>query len=78
MITRENLTDVISMIKNKDKKRILKSNKEFCVLELLTFNVGSYVTIKLTDDFNRYKNVSDHGNCILNIEEVKELVKEIK
>ena len=54
------------MISDKDRKRINNNwNYEYVVLELHTFNVGSYVTIKLTNDYNRYKNVSDNGNAIL-------------
>lgn len=74
MITRENFSDVCKMIKEKDKKRIKNSNKEYIVLHLSVFNVGSVVDIRLTNDYDRYKNVSNNGDCILQIEEVlKEL-----
>ena len=75
MITRENFKDVVCMIDKKDKKRIRNNfNKEFIVLYLHCFNVGAYVEIKLTNDYNRYKNVSYNGNCILPIEEVQQLI----
>ena len=75
MITRDNLKDVINSISDKDKKRVLNSNKEFTVLYLHVFNVGSYVTIRLTDDYNRYKNVSYNGDAILYTKEVQDLIK---
>ena len=75
MITKDNLKDVINSLSEKDKKRVLNSSKEFTVLYLHTFNVGSYVTIRLTDDYNRYKNVSYNGNAILYTQEVQDLIK---
>ena len=75
MITRDNLKDVINSMSDKDKKRVLNSNKEFTVLYLHVFNAGSYVTIRLTDDYNRYKNVSYNGDAILYTGEVQDLIK---
>ena len=75
MITRDNLNDVINSLSEKDKKRVLNSNKEFTVLYLHVFNTGGYVTIRLTDDYNRYKNVSNNGDAILYTEEVQDLIK---
>ena len=74
MITKNNLQEVINLLSKKDKKRVLNSNKEYAVLYLHTFNSGSYTTIRLTDDFNRYKNVSNFGDAILYVEEVKNLI----
>jgi len=74
MITRENLKEVISLIDAKDKKRILNSNSEYCVIYLHTFNVGSYVSIVLTNNYSRYANVSNNGNCILETNEVINLL----
>lgn len=67
MITRENFKEVLNSLSDKDKKRILKSDKEYLVLFLHVFNVGSYATCILTNDYNRYKNVSNNGNCILQL-----------
>ena len=75
MITRENLQSVIRSLSGKDKKRVLNSNKEYTVLYLHVFNAGSYVTVRLTDDYNRYKNVSNNGDAILYTEEVQDLIK---
>ena len=77
MITRENLNSIINLITNKDKKRILNSSKEYTVLYLYVFNVGSYVTVRLTNDYNRYKNVYYNGNAILYTDEVKDLIEDI-
>jgi len=76
MITRDNLKEVINSLDEKDKKRLLNTNKEYTVLELHIFNAGYFVTCKLTNDFNRYKNVSNYGNCILYTSEVIELLTE--
>jgi len=70
MITRQNLPEILQLISSKDIKRIKDSNKEYVVLYLHTFNVGSYVSIKLTDNLHRYQNVSNNGNCILSIWEI--------
>jgi len=74
MITRNNLRDVVNSIPEKDKKRILNSDKEFTVLYLHIFNTGGYATVRLTNDYNRYKNVSNNGNVILYTEEVQNLI----
>ncbi len=70
MITKENFSKVVSMIDNKDKKRIRNSDKEYVVLYLHMVNSGAWVTIKLTNDYNKYENVSNDGNCILELEDV--------
>lgn len=74
MITKNNLRDVINSLSEKDKKRILNSEKEFTVLYLHIFNTGCNVTIKLTNNYNRYKNVSSNGNVILYTKEVQDLI----
>ena len=74
MITRDNLADVIKAITPSDKKRILRSDKEYIVIYLHVFNSGSFVSIRLTDDFNRYKNVSNEGNAILYNDEIINLI----
>ena len=74
MITRDNFQDVVNQLTTRTKKRILDSDKEYCVLYLHVFNVGSYTTARLTDDFNRYKNVSDRGNVILETQEIQEML----
>lgn len=75
MITRENLKDVINSLSDKDKKRVLKSSKEFSVLYLHVFNAGSYASIRLTNEYNRYKNVSNNGDALMYTEEVQDLIK---
>lgn len=74
MITRQNIKEVINSIHADDVKRLQNTMKEYIVIELHIFNVGSTVTIILTDDYNRYKNVSNYGNCILECNEVIELI----
>ena len=75
MITRENFKEVILQLSDKDKKRILNSDKEYCVLYLSFFNVGSVTTCTLTDNYNRYKNVSSNGDAILETDEVKNILE---
>lgn len=65
MITRDNLTDVINSIKPKDKYRIAHTSKEYVVLILHTFNVGSWVEVILTNRYIIYQYVSKNGDCIL-------------
>ena len=65
MITRENIQDVIDQISLKDKKRIHNTNKEYIVLLLHCFNAFSITQVILTNDLNKYKNVSKDGNCVL-------------
>lgn len=74
MITQDNLNEIITSLSNKDKKRILSSCKEYTVLYLHVFNAGYCVTAILTNDYNRYKNVSNDGNAILTTEEVQNLI----
>ena len=77
MITRDNLKDVINSLSDRDKKRILNSSKEYAVLYLHTFNVGSYTTIRLTNDYNRYKNVSYNGDALLCTQHVQNLINNL-
>ena len=70
MITRQNFQSVLDSITAKDKKRILNSDKEYIVIELDIFNAGSITKVILTNDFNRYKNVSNNCGCILETQEV--------
>ena len=69
MITRDNIKEVVASISAKDRRRIRKCSKEYVVIYLHVFNVGSYVTITLTNNYDRYKNVSSEGNCILSIDD---------
>lgn len=69
MITLSNIDGVIDQISTKDKKRIVTTNKEYIVLLLHCFNTGSITEVILTNDYNRYKNVSYNGNCILESED---------
>ena len=77
MITRNNLKDVINSLSDKDKKRVLNSSKEYTVLYLHTFNIGSYVTVRLTDNYNRYKNVSYNGDALLCTQHVQNLINDL-
>jgi len=74
MITRDNLKEVIEQLPEKDTRRLVGTQKEYAVLSLHVSNAGSATTLRLTNDFNRYKNVSNNGDCILAVEDV---IKEI-
>lgn len=65
MITQDNIIEVVTQLSDKDKKRLANTNKEFAVLYLHIFNVGSYTSLRLTNDFLRYQYASKEGNCIL-------------
>lgn len=77
MITRENLREVVDSLDEKTKKRILSSEKCYVVLTLHISNVGAYATARLTNDYGRYKHAWKHGNCILGIEDVQSILKDL-
>lgn len=77
MITRDNFNEVLGLISEKDKKRLLLTSKEYVVIELHITNACVWVTIKLTDNWYRYQNVSAHGNCILEVGEVVGNLKDL-
>ncbi len=70
MITHHNLKELLSTLNKKQLERIQKTNKCYIVLYCHVFNVGSFLTYRLTDNFNRYKNVSYNGNAILYTDEI--------
>ena len=78
MITRENLREVIDSLDGKTKRRILSSEKYFVVLTLHVFNVGAYATARLTNDYGRYnQHAWKHGNCVLYIEDVQSILRDL-
>jgi hypothetical protein len=77
MITRENLRDVIGSLDDKTKRRILTSEKYYVVLTLHVFNVGAYATARLTNDYGRYQHAWKRGNCILCIEDVQSILRDL-
>ena len=75
MITRQNINEVLKLITDKDLNRLKNTEKEYCVLYLHCTNNSSWVTITLTNDYNKYKNVSNNGNCIF---DTLNLLKELE
>ena len=69
MITLGNIKEVVESVSEKDKKRIANTNKAYIVLKLHCFNAGSIVEVILTNNDNRYKNVSYNGDCLLEIDD---------
>jgi hypothetical protein len=76
MITHRNFKLIVDSLSDKDKKRILNSNKEFCVLILHVFNAGYTVNCILTNNYIRYQNAGNQGNAIVPIEEVAEILNQ--
>ncbi len=79
MITYDNINLIINEIKSdyKYKKvynRILNSNKEFIVLEVFCTNTGHSIFVKLTDNYDRYKNISNSGGVILCLDEIENIL----
>jgi len=71
MITRENFREVIKQgINPKDKIRIAKSDKEFCVITVHVFNTGSHLTVSLTKNFR----ATEHPEYIFLTQEVQEIL----
>lgn len=77
MITRENLREVVDSLDEKTKKRILSSEKRYVVLILHISNAGAYATARLTNDYGRYQHAWKHGNCILCIEDVQSILRDL-
>jgi len=72
MITRDNLKDVINLLPDRTKKRILtNTNKEYCVLYLYCTNAGAWSVARLTNDLKRYQHVYKDGNGIIDINVAK-------
>ena len=76
MITPENLREVLNGLTSNAKNRIKHTSKRYVVLEHHVSNTGSYATIKLTDNFVRYRNVSNKGNRILCVDTAKMLLED--
>jgi hypothetical protein len=63
------MMEMLKELSTKELKRILKSSKEYLVLDAHIFNVGEVIKPILTNDFNKYKNVMRDGySCILYID----------
>jgi len=61
--------ELLQELNKKELKRILKSSKEYLVLDAHVFNVGAVVRPILTNDYNKYKNIGRDGySCILYID----------
>jgi len=66
---RNDIMELVQELSKKEMIRILKSSKEYLVLDVSVFNVGAIVRPILTDDYNRYKNINKDGySCILPLE----------
>lgn len=78
MITRDNLHEVIASMSDRDKRRVLNSRKSHVVLKLRVTNSSCVVHVTITNDEDRYRNVSYYGDCILTIDEVINILKSIK
>jgi len=76
MIIHRNFKLIVQSLSVKNKKRILNSNKEFCVLILHVFNAGYTVNCILTNNYIRYQNAGNCGNAIIPIEEVAEILNQ--
>jgi len=68
MITRNNFDDVLRLISVKDISRLKNTDKEYCVLNIDGY--GQVVTMQLSNDYNKHKNVSNNGGCILETTDV--------
>lgn len=78
MITIDNLYEVIASMTERDKRRVLNSRKSHVVLKLHVTNSSHSVHVTITNDEDRYRNVSYYGDCILTIDEVINILKSIK
>ncbi len=66
---------ILSNATEKDRNRILSTNKEFIVCEVSVFNAGSVIVVRCTNDYNRYQNVSNDGySFIMEAEVIKNMI----
>lgn len=70
-----NLIDLSEVVNNglnqKEKNRVLKTDKEYILLSLHVFNAGSFVTVKCT---NIYKNCVD-PEYLFDANEIKNMIQ---
>jgi hypothetical protein len=74
-----NLMGLLQDLNKKELTRIIKSYKEYLVLNVSVFNVGAVVRPILTNDYNKYKNIGRDGySCILPLDyELAATIEEI-
>ena len=60
-MTRKVIEDLIHIIDEPDRERILRSDKEYCIITLHVFNAGSYVDVELSNDVDR---VEEDSICL--------------
>ena len=77
MITPENLQEVIKMIDLNDRNHIKRSNSEYAVLTLVSFNAGSYVTVTTIDIPSLCQEDLDNGAHLCHVSYLKDKLKEI-
>ena len=81
MITRDNLTDVLGLLSQTDKDIIINdTDNEYLILELSVFNAGGVLHYKLVNDLDPdlSEELSANGNCILETEEIKEMLTNLE
>lgn len=71
MITRYNFTEVINSLSEKEKKRIINTDKEYVLITAHIFNVGAYYTAQCT---NRYRN-TEHPVYLFDSTEVVNILQ---
>jgi len=59
------MMEMLKELSTKELKRILKSSKEYLVLDAHVFNVGAVVKPILTNNYEKYKNISDDGYSLI-------------
>jgi hypothetical protein len=59
------MMEMLQELSIKELKRILKSSKEYLVLDAYVFNVGAVVKPILTNNYEKYKNISDDGYSLI-------------
>jgi len=67
MITHQNIYEVLKQLPEKELVRLTKGAEkyEYCAIYLHVFNSGSFTTMKLTNNYSRYRNISYRGDALL-------------
>lgn len=72
MIDEYNLNKAVIQLSDSDKKKVINSQKEYCVLYSNISNVGTPQKIRLTNDYARHRNVHKDGHLFIETEDVVE------
>lgn len=66
----EKFDNIVLSLSNKDKSKIIASYQKYCIFDMSIFDRTKNNSIHLTDNYNKYKDISDDGDYIVETEDV--------